>query len=288
MSFDVEAYLREELGLEGDSLSNVLGVLKPHAAKLESSVARQSDYSRKMDDLRKAQTDLAAQNETLNKEMADWAELTAAEKSRAGDMRTQIEASQREAFELGQTVKRLAEAAGLDPATVMKREPVDPKKPVEVQAPYDDAALRNQVAGVTSFLMDLNSELPALQDEYFELTGKKFPTKEFVSGIKADIASQKKGVVIDPVQRFEALYDIPALRIARQEKNIEDRIKKGRDEERALVMTEQALPGGHSRPAQHSPVLMQRGTSKLQRPQPGDRTTNAVAALASGKYRKSA
>ncbi len=104
----------------------------------------------------------------------------------------------------------------------------------------------------------------------------------FIDGIQKDIAAGKTDN-IDPVKRWEGANNIPAKRVEAQAQATKDRETQIRAEERAAVLSEQAIPG-QPRQGEHAPVFKGLGESKLQRPQPGNRLSGAVSALATGRY----
>lgn len=283
MAFDVQKWLTDEMGFTAEEATTLAPQFSSRSDKLEKGILRQSDYSRQMNDLKKLEGQLAANNEKLNADLAEFATMTAGEQGEATKLRERIEAAETKAFQLTQKISRYAETNGIDVKEVLGD--VEPVKKVEPVA-FDDKTLRsdvrNQIGGVASYLLDLNASIDDIAEEHQRLTGERFNRREFIAGIKADIAAGKTEN-IDPVKRWEAQYQIPTKRTEAANKAVDDRIAAARAEERAAVLSEQALPG-QQRPGEHAPVL-KLGESKLQRPQPGNRLTGAVSALATGRYR---
>lgn len=286
MGFDVEKWLTDEMDFSVDEAKALAPQFSSRSDKLEKGILRQSDYSRQMNDLKKLEGQLAENSERLNADLAEFATLTAGEQGEATKLRERIEKAENKAFALTQKITRFAEENGIDPKTLLGD--VEPQRePEKKVAAFDDKALRGdfdaKIGGVAGYMLDLTAALPGIAEEYHRLTGKTFDQRAFVQGIKADIAA-KKADNLDPQARFEAQFDIPTLRETAREKGITDRIAAGRAEERAAVLSEQAIPGAQ-RPGEHSPVFKVGGESKLQRPQPSTRLEGAVSALATGRYR---
>jgi uncharacterized protein YoxC len=289
MAIDTKAWMKS-VGFSDEKIAQLLPEFEPVAEGLERSVMMRSDHSRELDRIRKLQEDLDAKNEKLTADIAEWAEMSSAEKAANGDLREKIEAAQTKVYDLTQKVTRLATDAGIDPKTILGDGTVDP--PVKKQDPpaaFDPTPLQAQIGGIAEYMITLAGELPAIAEEHLRLTGERLDTRAFTNQIKADIATGKfKPGDLDPVTRWEKQFDIPAKRTAAAEKAVDDRIKAARAEERSAVLSEQALPGGGNRPGHTAPVFKTTsvGTgSKLQRPQPGARLAGAVSALATGKYR---
>lgn len=285
MAFVLEDVLKSEWGLDGDDLKTVLGVLKPKADVIGKGYLRQSDYSREMDKINTLRSELDTNNEKLNADLAEFATMTAGEQGEATKLRERIESAETKAFQLTQKITRYAETNGLDVKEVLGD--VEPAKKVDPPVAFDDKALRGelrtQIGGVASYLLDLNASIDDIADEHQRLTGQRFNRKEFIAGIKADIAAGKTEN-IDPVRRWEAAHNIPTLRSEAATKQREAERAADREEGRMAGLSERALPG-EGRPGENSPVFKMGGESKLQRPQPSTRLQGAVSALATGRYR---
>lgn len=257
-------------------------------AKALKGFLRQTDYSKSMNDLNTTRETLTAAEAKLNSEMADWAEMTTAERASAGDLRKKLDDSEARVFQLTQKATRLAEEAGIDPKTIIGDEPPPKKKEPETQA-VDLDPLRNQINGFADYMLDLSAILPAIQQEHFELTGTRLDTRKFVADIKADLRTGKKTAAdLDPMARWEREYKIPDIRATKQKESRDAELKAAREEGRTQALSEAALPNTSTRPGQHAPVFRTSNVaegSKLTRPQPGAKNASAVAALATGKYR---
>jgi chromosome segregation ATPase len=284
MGFNVQKWLTDEMGFTAEEAAALTPQFMDRSDRLEKGILRQSDYSRQMNDLKKLETQLAENNEKLNADLAEFATMTAGEQGEATKLRDRIEAAETKALHLTQKITRYAETNGIDVKEVLGD--VEPVKKVEPVA-FDDKALRgdirNQIGGVANYLLDLTAVVDDIADEHQRLTGQRFNRREFIAGIKADIAAGKTEN-IDPVKRWEAANNIPTLRTEAETKRQNDAIAAAKEEGRMAGLSERALPG-EGRPGENSPVFKMGGESKLQRPQPGNRLAGAVSALATGRYR---
>ena len=283
MAFDVEKWLTDEMGFTAEEAKSLAPSFTSRSDKLEKGYLRQSDYSRQMNDLKKLEQQLADNNEKLNADMAEFATLTAGEQEQATALRRRIEQAEEKAFKLTQRIEAVAAEPGRDVKELLGEIEPAPKPKKEEPAAFDPKPLQQQIGGVANYLLDLNAVIDDIADEHQRLTGQRFNRREFIAGIKADIAAGKTDN-IDPVRRWEQKFDIPTKRTEAANKAVEDRIAAARAEERAAVLSEQALPG-EPRPGEHAPVFRVGGESKVHRPQPGSRLTGAISALATGKYR---
>ncbi len=284
MAFDVQKWLTDEMGFTAEEATTLAPQFSSRSDKLEKGILRQSDYSRQMNDLKKLQGQLAENEEKLNADLAEFATMTASEQGEATKLRERIEKAEEAAFKLTQKITRYGETNGIDVKEILGD--VEPAKKVETPVAFDDAKLRgdvrNQIGGVASYLLDLNASIDDIAEEHQRLTGQRFNRREFIAGIKADIAAGKTDN-IDPVKRWEAANNIPTLRTEAATKQTEASLAAAREEGRMAGLSERALPG-EGRPGEHAPVL-KLGESVLKRPQPGTRLQGAVSALATGRYR---
>lgn len=279
---DTTAWLKD-LGFTEDEIKALGPQFESKADKLSEMQMRQSDYDRQSNALK---TEYETLNEKLNADLAEFASMTASEQGEATKLRERIEKAEEAAFKLTQKITRYAETNGIDAKELLGDvEPVVRKK--EDPPPFDDKALRGelrtQIGGVANYLLDLTAVVDDIADEHFRLTGQRFNRREFIAGIKADIAAGKTDN-IDPLKRWETAHNIPTLRTEAETKRQTDAIAAAKEEGRMAGLSERALPG-EGRPGEHSPVLTLGGESKLKRPQPGNRLAGAVSALATGRYR---
>ena len=284
MAFPVEDWLKE-FGFEGDELKALATKFGAKSDVLEKNQLRQSDYSRSMNEVKKLQTKAEETNAALEREMAEFATLSAAEQAKAGDQRKRIEDLETKAFKYQQTLERVAEENGLDVAQVLEGVGhVEKPKPAATPEPFDPTPIRREVGAITSYLLALNGDLPAIAQEHLELTGNRLDTRAFVREL-TDLAN--KGQAPDPNRFWEEKFDIGAKRQAKSQAEFEQKIATAREEGRRAGASEANLPGARPMEGTHSPVLRQAaaGANKAQRPQPGSRMQAAVNALREGKYR---
>lgn len=290
MAFDVNEWLKE-LGFSGDEISDLAPKLGGKADVLEKGYLRQSDYSRQMNGLKAEREKLTSENEKLNRDMAEWAELTASEREQATALKQRIQASERKIFDLTQKLTDVAESNGMDPKQLLgDAEPAKRPEP-EAKGGYDPDAVNNMVRTMGQFNMRLVGVIPRIAREHQALTGQEFDTEAFVSGLEADLRSgkaQRDPDLLDPIKRWERQFEVPNLRAQRSQADLDAKIQAAKEEGRRAGLSEARLPGAGQpvgSKADSSTVFRSLGTgSKLQRPQPGDRLAGARAALESHKY----
>lgn len=291
MALDTKAWMKS-VGFSDEAIARLAPELETVADGIDKSVLMRSDYSREMNKLTAAKTELATANDRLVAEMAEWAETNSADTSARQELQDAIEASEQKILKLTQKATRLAEQAGLDPKDALG-DLGDVTPPVKKETPvtaFDPTPLQLQVGRVAEYMVTLAGELPAIADEHFRLTGERFDTRAFTAAIKADIQGGKATPEsLDPVKRWEAQFDIPAKRTAAGQKAIDEQIAAARAEGRTAGLSEAALPGaGRPRADTHAAAFRTTSTtvgSKLQRPQPSARLAGAVAAINEGRYR---
>ncbi len=293
MAFDLDGFVKD-LGLSGDEEAQVRGALgKPErVAVLEKNQLRQADFSRSQNDLKKVQDDLAAKAGRLDAELAEWASLSASEKTANTELRAAIEKSEQKVLALQQRVQRVAIDAGLDPAKAL--EGIDqelPKKEAPKVDPIDTSKFvdRDQFGKLSAYTLEFAADLPMLAQEHFDLMGERLNTRDLHAKMLA--RAGQKGANMDPRAIWEEEYGIAAKRA---EKAAADRAAEREADRRAgyeQARTEAALPSAPST-GLHSPMLKtldgKPHVSVLQRPAPETGVRSAAAALASGKYRKTA
>jgi hypothetical protein len=284
MALDTKAWMKS-VGFTDEKIAQLLPEMEPFAEGIEKTVLMRSDHSRELDKLRAAEKELQAANERLTTDMAEWASLTAAEKAKQGDFRKEIDEGKEEIFRLRTKLSRLAEDNGVDPKTLLGDAPiVDPKTVVPPAVNVDE--IRGQIGGVANYMLSLTADIDDIAREHEELTGQRFNRREFIAGIKADLAKGKMDN-LDPVKRWEAANNIPTLRTEKTTATRKAEIDAAREEGRTAGLSEAALPNTSPRQGQHSPVLRlsPNGENKAGRPNPMDRMSGARSALATGKYR---
>lgn len=289
MAFDIAKWLTEDLKFDADKAKELAPMFADRADTLEKGYLRQSDYSKQMNDLGKTQKALDDANAKLTAEMAEWAEMTTAEKAQSGDLRDKLDQSQQRVLVLEQKVSKLATDAGIDPKTVLPGgEATPPKKDPVFNADEFSQRLGAQIGGVADYMLTVSAELPAIAQEHLELTGERFDSRAFIAGIKADIKANKVEN-LDPVKRWEAQYGIAEKRTAKGIEAAKAHDEQIRQETRAAVLSEQALPNTGIKPGSHAVVFKQDPAhpgNLAKRPVPAQRLQSAIAALQTHKYRQ--
>lgn len=280
-----QKWLTDEMGFTAEEATALAPqfVSGDRGQRLDKSIKRQSDYNRAMDELRKADA-------ALQSEIAEWGKATRDGEAVTQKMRDDLEKSQQEVLRLQQVAKRIAEAAGVDPATIAVT-PVPPTTP-QPPAPPDLSgyARLEQLQQIAALPLDLYPELDDLRFEHQELTGQRLNTREIIDEIKTRAQTRGNQKSLNPRDIWMEKHDIPAKRTAKQEadQKARDEAAEKRGYERA--MTEGALPGqGGGTPTRPrhdapSPLFSGQRESAVKRPQPGGRVAAATAAFRSGKY----
>jgi len=291
MALDTVKWLTDDLGFTEAEAKELAPKFDPKAAAIEKGFLRQSDYSKHMDALTKAQNDLKTQTARLETEMAEWATLTASEKENATKQREALEAAQQKVLALQQRVTRIATDAGLDPAKALEGiEQVVPPKKEEPKAPEIDTSKFvgvEQFGSMSEYLFNLSVELPLLAQEHFDLTGERLDTRALRTEITKRAST--KGANLDPRAIWEETYKIAEKRNEKSAAARQQEIAAAEQRGFERARSEGALPVAPSN-GQNSPVLRtvdgKARESVLQRPAPESGVRSAAQALATGKYRQ--
>lgn len=291
---ELTEFLTKEMGFSGEAAADMVPKFTAdQKKKIEQTRTDAVTFRSTQAEIEKTRKQLAAENERLNEEMAEWARLSAKEKAEATELRASMEQARVRAVQLETRLTNLATEHGVDPKSLLEGTAAIPAKKEEPVAPAIDpnTLVTRQMYGETmGFALDLPAQLQYIADEHRELTGQRLDTREIVNEVKA--RAGKKDAVIDPVKIWEEKYGIPAKREAKaaELRKQEDAAAEARGYERAR--TEMATPGA-SAPGRHAIVFGNRGadgttaprTSVLKRPQPETGLRSAAAALATHKYR---
>ncbi len=295
MALDVKNVLRE-LGFKPEQIDELAPKFEAgHLQALESRYADPAKVQR-LNTLEAAEQKLNEANDRLNTELAEWAQLTQAEKAANSQLRDEAERSQQEVLRLTQTVTRLAQTAGVDPATVLPKAsdtPVVTPKGTTMPDGFDPnkyVTAENHSA-LARFNMHLPSKLLKIAREHHALTGEDLDTDSIISEIEANAG--KRGGVVDPIQIWEKQHDIPAKREAKRQEKYQSEIRAAEERGYERARTDEAI-SPTTTPGRHSPVLIRRSEngqfqpreSALKRPQPEGAVRDAAAAFKSGKYRQ--
>lgn len=278
--------------------AEVEGFLKQYGDNLDEAVngyLRQADYDRSQNEakakLAEQQQKLAAAEERLALEMAEWGRVEAGSRSEREAQQARAEKAEQDVLRLRQQVTRIATNAGIDPAKALEgfeEQPVtQPKKdePPAIDARY---VPREQFGVFANAALDVPATLHMLAEEHRELFGKPLDSMAVVAELKKRANTPRNDKSLDLRTIWEEMNGVPAKREENRvaKYNADIQAAEARGAERAR--TEMSLPGQPPPGRGASPVLRtpegQARTSVLQRPQPGQTVNRAVSALRSRKY----
>lgn len=290
MAFDIPKWLKEDMAFSDEEIATLAPKFAAKAEVLEKGQLRLQDYSRHMTGLQKSQADLAAANERLNAEMAEWATLTAAEKQQATALRGDLEKSQAEILKLTQTINRVAADAGLDPAKILAGANVTPVEPKPVVQPFDTSKFvdRDQFGSVANALLMAGPELMAIQHEHQQLTGEWLDTRAIVKELQARASQKGNQKPLDVRAIWEETHAVPEKRTAVEKKKFDDAIASAEQRGRDAALSEATIPGQTPSGRGHGPLTrnlhLESHKPVAPRPQPTGMSP-AMLALRTGKYR---
>ena len=300
MAFDVLKWMKEDMEFSDDEIKELSPKLTAKADKLEKGYLRQSDYSKQMNDLKKAQTELQAANDRLTTEMSEWATVQASGRDITAKMQRDLETAQGNVARLTARVQKVATDAGLDPAKALEGiDQVPPTRKADDDKPAIDpdkflsrddfAAQQSRLARV---LLRAPAEIAAIQHEHHELTGEWLDARPIIDEIEKRATTKGNDKSLEIRDVWQEQHNIPALRETKTKEKYDADIKAAEERGRQAALSGQAIPGqppppthGRPSPALHMPDGQGR-KSVLERPQPGTTESAAVAALRSGKYRQ--
>lgn len=297
--FDVDKFLTEELGLQGDAVAAVRTHLAPVADKIGAGYLRQSDYSSKMNDVKAKEDAYAAANDRLNRDIAEWSQLTASEKKNADGLRAQIEESQAEVAKAHNALRKVATDAGLDVQAVFAGLKAAPAAGAAGAAAAPDLTgyakagdVQRAVNGATLLALTLPAELIAIADEHFALTGRRLDTRKIAAELQARANTRGNQKSLEPRDVWHEQENIPALQDAAAKAKYDADIKAATEAGRTAALSEMAVPTGGTPHGARSVVFTHPGatdTNKIHKPA-SERggLSSAVDALATGKYRQPA
>lgn len=295
MAFDVQRWLTEDMGFsaeESAAMAPKFGDPKRVSA-LETGYANTAATRAAMDQINNARTELDAANQKLNTEIAEWATLTAAEKSRAGELQNSLHATQAKVLALTQKLTTVAGQYGVDVKTLgiddMPTPPVAP--PAAPPVDLSRYVPVEQFSAVASYNVELPFKLQQIVTEHQQLTGEVLDTRPILAELRQRVG--KPNAVVDPYAIWEEKYDIAAKRTAKAEADLNAKLhaeyERGQQDALSTSTVPVSNPSGRS-----SPILRPRGdsgapgqrTSVLKRPQPQGAVNAAAAALRTGKFRQ--
>lgn len=270
--------------------------------KLEAGHLRQADYSKQMNDLKKAQTDLTAANERLTNEMTEWATAQASSRGVTEKMQKDLEAAQGNVARLQARVTKIATDAGLDPTKALEGiEQVVTTRTTNNEPPAIDTSkfvstedFQTAQARLARVLLRAPAEIAAIQHEHHELTGEWLDARPIIDELERRGTTKGNQKSLEIRDIWEEQHKIVELRTTKAKEKYDADIKAAERRGADQALSNQSIPGAllpptHGRP---SPVLHAADgaarKSVIQRPQPGTSSQSAVTALRSGKYRQPA
>lgn len=291
MALDVKKWLMEDMGFSAEEAEKMApSFAGDRATKLEAGYVAGNDraaIAAARQEVQTLQTNLKAQEDKLNRDILDWAQLSDAEKAKATDLQARLDKAELDVVAARQALTKVAEQAGIDPKTVLPNsEPPKREEPKVNQIDTSKFVDRESHSTLTAYLAEMAATLPFIAQEHFDLTGKRLDTREIYAEIKT--RAGKKDAVMDPVKIWEEKYGIPKIREdkAAEARAEEIRQAEARGEERAR--TNFSIPGADmgSRSHRPSPILHpgHARQSVLSRPKGNDAALRGVAALRTGKY----
>ncbi len=293
MAFDTTRWLQEEMGFTAEQAAQLAPQFADRADRLEAgyvgSAARQQ-FDAQRAEIASTQQALKDANDKLNREMAEWASLTAAEKAQATELQNSLEAARVRVAQIETRLQTTAQQYGFDPKTILEGTAVIPEKKEPVAQPIDTKQFvnRDQIVPVLDYQMDFAAALPVLVADHQALFGERLDTRDLLKEVRTRAA--KNDGNIDPFKVWEEKYGVPAKRQQVADEKYKADIAAAEARGREAGLSERAMPGPAD-PGRHAPIFRNGSgqfaprTSRLQRPQPETSVRSAAAALATGKYR---
>ena len=294
---DVNDFLKNELGMDDAAVAAVAPHMTLVAPKLESAVLRQADYSRQSNELKAKQDAVDQANDRLNRDIADWGQLTAAEKRNADGLRLQIEQSQAEVVAAHNALRKVATETGYDVNKAfeeLKVKPVVTNPNPNANPPAPDLtgyAKVGDVHAASMLALTIPTELMQIAHEHQQLTGQTLDTRKIAHELITRANTKGNQKSLDPRVVWEELEGVPAKREAKQTEKYNADIAAAEERGRIAGQTAAAVPTGGTPAGSHAIVFTHPGAktdqvNRAQRPS-GARTgvSAAAEALASGKYR---
>lgn len=290
MAFDVKKWLKDDMGFSDAEVAEMAPKLEPKAAEIEKGYLRQSDYSKHMNGLKIEQDKLAKANENLNAEMVAMAQLQADGGKVTAKMRTDLEKAQQDVLRLTQTVTKVATDAGLDPEEVLKGTavvvPVVAPVAPDLTGYLKSEDFNKHAQQLANIALTLPAELMAIAQEHFDLTGERLDTRTIVAEIQTRAGSRNNQKSLNPREIWEETHAVGEKRTAKTKAEFDAAIKAAEARGAESALSQQQIPGSHTPEGRHSIVFTQPHKSAVERPQPGNTVSAAVAAMRSHKYRE--
>lgn len=286
-TFDLQSWLKDlELSDEERKVLEPVLAKDQVSKKIGESFLRQSDYSRKMNELGEERKKLEA---TLQQKLGEIDQYEQGLVSWKGNADKTLETREAEVRKLNEELKSTREAMskiqqdyGIDPGQYVAA----PSRAVP-EKQIDEAVLGNfvrrddfqkavsdamQFPQVAAELMDLNSE-------HYELFGKRLPSNR---GLIESAIKNKKSIR----EVWADQYKVEDRRAELSKKSHDEEIERVRQETEARVRSELKIPA--QRPNSSRPIVLSdslKGREAHRGPQSDQNTLDAaMSAYASGKY----
>lgn len=267
------------------------GLNKKQLEALAGGYMRQADYDRQMNE-QKAQLDerlkeYQEKDARINAEMAEWANLTNAEKANVEKQRSELAQARVELQQMKNTIERLAADGGLDatkylqgaPAPVKKEEPtVD----LSGYAKLDQLQAAN--AQLAEMMLSFTPELMQLSIEHQQLFGTPLDARDIVKELRSRATTKGNQKPTDPRAIWEEQHKVADKRQEVEKKRFDDAIAQAEARGREAALSESVIPGQTTSPGRHSIIFGGERKSAIARPQPGETVVKAAAALRTHKY----
>lgn len=265
--------------------------------KIAEGYMRQDDYDRMMNDgkaeLTTAQTELAAANDRLNTEMAEWARVKAEGGQLTTQMRADLEAAQADALKARQALERIGQEHGIDVTKILEGMTVKSTTAVPAAAAATTSDLSGYVkvsdansliGSVANMALRLPATLLTISREHQDLFGQPLDTQAIVEELSKRANTKGNQKSLDPTEIWHELHGVAAKRAEVDKQRYDAAIAAAEQRGREAALSESALPGQVTAPGRNAPIFAEARKSVLNRPQPGERVGAAVAALRTGKY----
>ena len=288
--FDLKGWIAD-LGVSDEEraqLETILGKAPDRAEKLKGSVLRQSEFSRKMNDLstqmtakERALADKEAEIEHERGQLVQW--KTGAD-TKLTDAITKADKLERERFALEQKMRALATDYGVDVSDVLPAAGTPPPAAAPVASALDTSKFidrdtyQNGVIG----MVRTAAQIQKLAAEHRRLFGSELDNPEEL--VDTVLEAAKKGQTINLQGAWESKFKVADKRReldeAAVQKRIDDAVKAAEMKVRSEANIATPRPTGAG-----SPILAQFG-KKTPDGAPGG-IEGAVQAYNTGKYRPS-
>lgn len=289
--------LKAELKSHGFTDEQLTGMPKSGLEAIANGYMRQNDYDASMNagkaELKTAQDNLAAANDRLNAELAEFAVMQRDGQATTTKMQRDLDAAQQAVLKHQQKLRAVAQQAGLDADAVIKevgdvvvdRQPQSVNLDGYVKADSLEAEINKRLGPIMNDMLGYTPELMTLAGEHQALFGKPLDVNGVVTELRQRASTRGNQKSLSPRAIWEDLHGVPAARAAAEEKRVNDLVAAAESRGREAARSEMMIPGSTAAPGHRSVVFGEKGRqSAIQRPQPGTTTTRAAAAFRTGQY----